>query len=409
MIVGRAQLPFTARSRCFDLATPLLSGTSRTITSARIHRYYCTPVHRSSSRHSPYIITSSPGFSRAYAQKTKSSPSTTRHTAPRPPAPSSTLKTSTTSKPSATASATSSATSSTPINTATPNPSPPSAKAKSPSLVRSLLGKKSGDGASKTGLKAKSTDAQIAELENMMKMPRHFPTTDMWGQKMLTLDVQVPRDLRAVISLRPISVSTIFDAIKDNTGNWMKNVFSMFTIAKANAFPDITVKSPWSRQLFKVGSYMKDAWVSPLIRTASIAYVGMNNAVAEKSIQGIKNTTSDNMQAKLLKLVRSRDPGLIYHWRCISEASPTRIVSIRAAEGYLAQEPPKQGNRLVIHALVRFDSFQTLQVFTKKGVPVDGKEPMRRHVTEYMVFEKRGWYDTPWTVREQLYEKVEKV
>lgn len=28
----------------------------------------------------------------------------------------------------------------------------------------------------------------------------------------------------------------------------------------------------------------------------------------------------------------------------------------------------------------------------------------RRRVTEYLVFEKRMWYDGPWVIREQLWE-----
>jgi len=38
--------------------------------------------------------------------------------------------------------------------------------------------------------------------------------------------------------------------------------------------------------------------------------------------------------------------------------SPVTIVSIRAAEIYLAEQDPKVGNRLVIQALVKFDTTQ---------------------------------------------------
>ena len=31
-----------------------------------------------------------------------------------------------------------------------------------------------------------------------------------------------------------------------------------------------------------------------------------------------------------------------------------------------------------------------------------------KRVTEYLVFEKRMWYDTPWVIREQMFEGVGK-
>ena len=38
--------------------------------------------------------------------------------------------------------------------------------------------------------------------------------------------------------------------------------------------------------------------------------------------------------------------------------SPATIVSIRAAEIYFAEQDPKMGNRLVMQALVKFDTAQ---------------------------------------------------
>jgi len=41
------------------------------------------------------------------------------------------------------------------------------------------------------------------------------------------------------------------------------------------------------------------------------------------------------------------------------ETSPVAtVVSIRSGEVYIAKEPPKRGNRLVIHALVKFETKQ---------------------------------------------------
>jgi hypothetical protein len=49
----------------------------------------------------------------------------------------------------------------------------------------------------------------------------------------------------------------------------------------------------------------------------------------------------------------SRSPG---------EESPTRVVSIRAIDGYLGKDEPKIGNRLLIHALVKFDTKQASSI-----------------------------------------------
>lgn len=56
--------------------------------------------------------------------------------------------------------------------------------------------------------------------------------------------------------------------------------------------------------------------------------------------------------------MKKNQPGVKYIWRFHRELSPTRVISIRASEGYLAAEDPKFGNRMMIHALVRIDSEQ---------------------------------------------------
>lgn len=101
-------------------------------------------------------------------------------------------------------------------------------------------------------------------------------------------------------------------------------------------------------------------------------------------------------------------------------------MSIRAAEINLSRTPPKFGNRLVVQACVKFDSnqvsifsfsvnltqflircaSQSLQVYNQKGQLLGGDGKPKR-VVEYLVFEKRMWYDAPWVVRDQLYEGLE--
>ena len=74
-----------------------------------------------------------------------------------------------------------------------------------------------------------------------------------------------------------------------------------------------------------------------------------------------------------------------------------RIVSIRAVEGHLGLQPIRTGNHLYVNVLARFD---TIQALTRRGV-ASTVEPKR--IVEYLLFEKRMWYDTPWVIKEQLH------
>jgi len=86
-----------------------------------------------------------------------------------------------------------------------------------------------------------------------------------------------------------------------------------------------------------------------------------------------------------------------YKWRLVSQPSPVRVVSIRAVEGHLGLQPIRTGNPLYANVLARFDMIQAL---TKRGV-ASTVEPKR--IVEYLLFEKRMWYDTPWVIKEQLH------
>ena len=74
-----------------------------------------------------------------------------------------------------------------------------------------------------------------------------------------------------------------------------------------------------------------------------------------------------------------------------------RIVSIRSVEGHLGTQPIRTGNFLYVNLLAHFD---TIQALTRRGV-ASTVEPKR--VVEYLLFEKRMWYDTPWVIKEQLH------
>ena len=45
-------------------------------------------------------------------------------------------------------------------------------------------------------------------------------------------------------------------------------------------------------------------------------------------------------------------------WQMHREYEPTRILSLRVIQGHLGDEEPRFGNRLMIHALLKFDTEQ---------------------------------------------------
>ncbi|KAG2139533.1 hypothetical protein BD769DRAFT_1432466 [Suillus cothurnatus] len=248
-----------------------------------------------------------------------------------------------------------------------------------------------------------STEANLKQIEGMMNMANTsnlFPTMDMWGTKLVTLDVEVPRDT----SLRMLFTNpgAFWHAKQHNFSNWLKNTFSMYTIAKARAFTGVDCDFRFShlflprtwRQLGNVTSYSSTSWLAPMRRTA------------------MDNLPRHRPKDEVNKIVRTRKPSqtkpyskrkaVIFRAPAISPGAT--IVSIRSGEVYIAKEPPKRGNRLVIHALVKFETTQEFEVFTKQGQPLEAKSAKPHNVVEYLVLEKVGWYDNTWQVRDQIYK-----
>ena len=154
-----------------------------------------------------------------------------------------------------------------------------------------------------------------------------------------------------------------------------------------------------------------------------------------QNIKIIKKLSTHTYKDQLTRLLKKSQQGIKSIWRFHGELSPIRVISIRAVEGHLGIEEPKFGNRMMVHALVRIDSeqvrshlvqlrswlntsVQSLEMYDTWGRAVHrpaggvaqsisgfGNCPAeKKRVTEYLVFEKRMWYDGPWIIREQLWE-----
>ncbi|THH27886.1 hypothetical protein EUX98_g6288 [Antrodiella citrinella] len=134
------------------------------------------------------------------------------------------------------------------------------------------------------------------------------------------------------------------------------------------------------------------------------AYGTINQGPGDE--QTIKKLTIGVHQKRLMDIVRARDPSKVYIWSSEAPAqNEAKVVSLRAFEQNMSRETPKFGNRLTVQALVRFETVQKLDVYTKTGKLIQPSEPKR--VVEYLIFQKRMWYDTPWAIRDQLYEGLQ--
>lgn len=188
--------------------------------------------------------------------------------------------------------------------------------------------------------------------------------------------------------------------------NWFLNAVHLRRMAKDKGFPDTKVRSGWSWRIFTTQSTSNSAWIASLRNIALDTYKRVNQALADRDEKVIKQLAVADMQSHYIQLVRSQDASRISVWKFHGERSPCRVVSVRAVPTHMGQEVPGNGSRLLVQALVRFDTLQSLEVYSKRGTLLRGQnEP--KPVVEYLVLQKRMWYDTPWTIRDRLYEGVD--
>jgi len=257
---------------------------------------------------------------------------------------------------------------------------------------------------STTDFNTLSTEAQLEHLDKLILSAENHPDVDIWAFDADLLDLHVPKPvIRAGVG--SVSIPSRVKNFFQNQINHFKNVYSMYRIARHNSFPGVQTGRGLSLKMFGVRSTSDKAWVAPLRKIASKTYISVNEALAEGDSKTLKKLTNSGYYAHLQSLLKNRSPNQNYVWKQYWDVKPAKIVSIRAIDGHLGRGVPKFGNRLVIQALVRFDTMQSLEVYSKRGVlmsPESASSP--RRVTEYLVLERKMWYDTPWMIKRQLYE-----
>ncbi|KAJ4473021.1 hypothetical protein J3R30DRAFT_3708090 [Lentinula aciculospora] len=248
---------------------------------------------------------------------------------------------------------------------------------------------------------------------------------DIWAQPVDTLDVAIP------YATAPWSKSN-FSSIKDRLSQWLsnqknkgKNIFSMMRLISHDSLPGIDTQSMgfmgalrMPLHLFTSSSTKSTSWIAPLRKILLENYISVQQALAKHNKDEISRLTQSPYYQEVEKLVK-KGKGSTYIWTLHREVSPAKIVSIRSTEGHLGSIPPTYGNRLLVNALVKFETEQSLEIYDAQGNALHTPEPgaskkgrripaQKRQLTEYYVFEKRMYYNTPWQIKERIYPKAGK-
>ncbi|EMD35355.1 hypothetical protein CERSUDRAFT_74970 [Gelatoporia subvermispora B] len=285
----------------------------------------------------------------------------------------------------------------------------------------------------KGDLDEQETERILQNLEAIRVMGDELPF-DPWAQGSERLDVHLPgwRSYKPDATLRD-HVLAVGLTIK----NWAKNINSMRSMASHNSFPGTHVSSPLSLEVLRTTSIAPTGWTAGLRARALETYGALHEAAARHDTKAIKRLAMGDALERYLALARATDPSTVAVWAMhppssapqptplppaqqqnsrnpapTSEVSPAtaallraapeaaRILSLRAQQAHFGTQEPKRGSRLIVQALVRFDTVQSLHVYSKRGQLLHAAQPKR--VVEHLVLQKRMWYDAPWVVRERI-------
>ncbi|EKM77316.1 hypothetical protein AGABI1DRAFT_77305 [Agaricus bisporus var. burnettii JB137-S8] len=270
---------------------------------------------------------------------------------------------------------------------------------------------------------ALSMEEEVDNIGRLLTFGNEMPTADVWGQKVDTLDVMIPHNLSS--HFRHHGLRGFWSRYWQNRGNDLKNMIGLYALASHNSIPGVATDSdPWYTRWFLWPFYSftaqstnKTSWLTTCRRHMLDSYKNLNMAIAKSDIKEIKRRAVDTYQVETLAAHKKKQKsGLAYVWRLHKEVKPAQILSLRVIEGYLSPEEPKFGSRLMVHALVKFDTEQSLEIYDQQCNPLhkpakgafktwDGMlEAEKKRVIQYLVMEKRMWYDGPWLIREQVWK-----
>ncbi|KAH9941717.1 uncharacterized protein BXZ73DRAFT_41786 [Epithele typhae] len=250
---------------------------------------------------------------------------------------------------------------------------------------------------------APKSKEEALELMGRVRWLQDSGTADVNSMEVELSDLHIPT------MFAKKSGAGLFDhltQLSKNVRNRFHNMISMYYMAKAQSVPGIKVKSPFSPQLFFSHSTRSTSWLAPFRKGALESYLQLNEAIAARDTKKIRSLSTGSMVQEYNKIIHSQDPRYSQVWRFHGERTPCQVVSLRARDSFVGSRQPEHGSTLLVQALVRFDTLQSVETrLNKTGALVSQSEV--RPVVEYLVFQKRMWQYTPWVIRDRLYEGLE--
>ncbi|KAJ3826693.1 hypothetical protein F5880DRAFT_1699908 [Lentinula raphanica] len=259
-------------------------------------------------------------------------------------------------------------------------------------------------------------DLQNYSEEEQLKFIHHAQVVgqkqgvDIWAQPVDTLDVAIP------YSTAPWSKSK-YTSIKERISQWLsnqnnrgKNIFSMMRLVSYDSLPGIDHQTKGFMSVFRMplhlctpSSTKPTSWVAPLRKILLESYISVQQALAKHDKDELSRLTQSPYYQEMEKLIK-KAKGYTYIWTLHREIAPAKIISIRSTEGHLGSTPPPYGNRLLVNALVKFETEQSLEIYDAQGNALHTSEPgaskkgrripaKRVQLTEYYVFEKPVFVD----------------
>ncbi|KAE9395786.1 hypothetical protein BT96DRAFT_997372 [Gymnopus androsaceus JB14] len=241
---------------------------------------------------------------------------------------------------------------------------------------------------------------------------------DIWSSPMDTLDVDIPYRTAPWSKSKFSGTPERFTQLLLNFQNKGKSLSSMARLFTSNSFPGIDVFTVGFFSVFRgwrLSSTKDTAWVAPLRKILMENFISVQQALAKRDKEELSRLTQPPYYQEAERLLK-KDKTNTYFWTLHRETSPSKIISVRCLDGHLGTTPPSVGNRLMINVLVRFETEQSLEIYDSRGNALHTPEPgaskkgqripaQKRQLTEYYVFEKRMYMNTPWQIKERIYPK----
>ncbi|KAF8331513.1 uncharacterized protein EI90DRAFT_3058141, partial [Cantharellus anzutake] len=223
---------------------------------------------------------------------------------------------------------------------------------------------------------------------------------------MPVLDLRVPSPFKA--SWERQGILGCWNWLKDAWKERAKNSTHLYlsTVHPA-VFPHLKRRPfVFSPSLLFFRSGRETAILGPLRRLALDCYLKYNEALASGDMKAIRDVARDPIaqeaETKIKKLTTS---GTKLVWTYHGEAKKTQCVSYRhVPDAGIGVTGPRAGIQQV---LVQFVTLQSLAVYDKNGKLLRGNPKSPKKVTDFYVFEFRGWDTEGWRMKARLFEPTE--